>query len=277
MTRPGRPRVGSADHRLRLRAPGPESSSRCGPCTGYTLRLTRPGTRSALVAPLWLWAFRLEVDRDFRLLTSDLSNLRKYQISTVDYVPQAAHKLLCTYQSVLYAMVDKLPQNVDIPDSGRHYFRLNTFSATWRHSFVDYVWRSLLSFVRMTIIWGNTHYKMPLRLSGQGSSWCDAAIKAFALKRPWTANMVQIMFSSKNKQALILTKKCNLSKVYKALTQDGLVDYDAIETLFKQHRFYYIALLNYIQVLLKISWQYWLDKINLCRCYHLQVGEVNNG
>ena len=65
--------------------------------------------------------------------------------------------------------------------------------------------------------------------------------------------MVQIMFSSKNKQALILTKKCNLSKVYKALTQDGLVDYDAIETLFKLHRFYYIALLNYIQVLLKIS------------------------
>ena len=37
------------------------------------------------------------------LLTADLANLQKYQISTVDYVLQSAHMLLRTrFKSVLY-------------------------------------------------------------------------------------------------------------------------------------------------------------------------------
>ena len=48
----------------------------------------------------------------------------------------------------------------------------------------------------------------------------------------------------KNKRALILTKKGNLSKAYKTLTQDGLVDHDAIETLRKQHRREHMPILD---------------------------------
>ena len=74
-------------------------------------------------------------------------------------------------------------------------------------------------------------------LDGQWRSLYDSAIKAFALKRPRTANNdPDHVQQRKNKRALILTKKGNLSKAYKALTQDGLVDHDAIETLLKQHR-----------------------------------------
>ena len=43
------------------------------------------------------------------LLTADLANLQKYQISTVDYVLQSAHMLLRTrFKSVLYA-INELP------------------------------------------------------------------------------------------------------------------------------------------------------------------------
>ena len=82
-------------------------------------------------------------------------------------------------------------------------------------------------------------------LAGQWRSLYDLAIKAFALKRPRTANNdPDHLQQRKNKRALILTKKGNLSKAYKTLTQDGLVDHDAIETLRKQHRREHMPLLD---------------------------------
>ena len=87
------------------------------------------------------------------LLTVDLANLRKYQISTFDYVPQPAHKLLRTcFESVLYA-IDKLP-DVNVPNDSP------TQAAYIR---IDYIWRFLLCFSSMTAIWASTHDKMSLR------------------------------------------------------------------------------------------------------------------
>ena len=125
--------------------------------------------------------------------------------------------------------------------------KLHTFSATSSHCYFDnkfdYTWLFLLCFSRMTAIWARTHYKMSLRgtvkkiLAGQWRSLYDSAINVFALKLPNTANNdPDHVQQRKNKLALILTKKGNLSKAYKALTQDGLVDHDALETLRKQHR-----------------------------------------
>ena len=174
------------------------------------------------------------------LLTADLANLRKYQISTVDYVPQPAHKLLRTcFESVLYA-IDKLP-DVNVPNDSPtqaayiqrhlkpllHRLYLALPALLLPHD------RNLGKHSRQDIIKG----RCQKFLAGQWRSLYDSAIKAFALKRPRTAkNDPDHVQQRKNKRALILTKKGNLSKAYKALTQDGLVDHDAIETLRKQHR-----------------------------------------
>ena len=64
-----------------------------------------------------LYDIPLDRTSAYPFLLTTLANLYKYQISTVDYVQQLAHKLLCTcYNSDLYA-IDKLP-DVDIQHNG---------------------------------------------------------------------------------------------------------------------------------------------------------------
>ena len=173
------------------------------------------------------------------LITCDFLELRKYQIRTIDFIPHGAQKFFrdC-YHAVLYAL-DGVA-SVHISD--------DTHAPEPARILVQALLRRLLLALPALLLTYDFQ-KGPVSklesvrgrcqqfLHGRWPALYAQALAAFRPHRPRPLDPdPDRQQQCRNRQALILTKKGNLTKAYKALTQDGLCQRDTISTLRSLHR-----------------------------------------
>ena len=180
----------------------------------------------------WKSSFTFLIECDFFLL-------RDQQIRTIDFIPHGAQKLFRnSYHAVLHA-IDGVTK-VDIPDSDYDTELLRTYVHALLHRLLLALPALLLTYEfqkgpvsRLESVRGRCQQF----LDGNWAALYASALAAFRPQRPRTLDPdPDRQQQCKNRQALILAKKGNFTKAYKALTQDDLCKKDTITALRSLHR-----------------------------------------
>jgi hypothetical protein len=183
----------------------------------------------------------------FFLAGCDFSLLREQQIRTIDFIPHGAQKLFRdSYHAVLHAIAGVT--QIDIPDSDYDTDILRTNIQNVLRRLLLALPAMLLTYEfqkgpvsRLESVRGRCHQF----LDGQWETLYASALAAFRPKRPRTLDPdPDRKQQCRNRQALILAKKGNFTKAYKALTQDGLCQTDTIHALRSMHRTNDLSSLN---------------------------------
>ena len=167
--------------------------------------------------------------------TCDFSALRLHQIRTFDYVPHDSQQGVRTcYRTILHLM-DSIHEDVDIIDDDLReplqtsLRQLLLALPAWILQYEP----NLGKFSKQEAIKQRCHSFM----TGNWKTLYALAHKACNRQRPIRLNDdLDRIQERKNKRALILSKKHNLSKSLRTLTQDGLAPHDATDTLRAQHQ-----------------------------------------
>ena len=186
-----------------------------------------------------------------------LNDMRLHQVRTLDYVPQANHKGLRTcYHAILHVM-HKLedvtaPEIIDGMAEGDE-----ADTRIVKPYLLSLLRRWLLAIPALILPYdsGLGKHSKQEAIKKRCQTFMDGgwdllyaqACKAFSLQRPRPqpdAADGDRLQQRKHKKTLILSKKGNMSKAYKQLTQEGLVDHDASDHLRSQHKRDCMPILN---------------------------------